>query len=178
MSQRRGRSGQPPADVRIARLSEHPECLANLAAWFEREWPGYYGPGGIADATVDLRAYSNDAALPIGVVALRGDALCGVAALRPQSIPTHAHLSPWAGAGLVAPRLRRRGIGAMLLAALEGEALRLGFDRIYCATGAAGTLLLRNGWHRIEDVVYDGASLGVYEKRLVRAATAHRSRIW
>ena len=162
-------------DIRIARLSEHPECIAELTAWFEREWPGYYGPGGAADAAVDLRAYSNDAALPIGVVALRGNALCGVAALRAESIPTHAHLSPWAGAGLVAPPLRRRGIGGMLLAALEQEALRLGFDRVYCATGTSGTLLLRNAWRRIECVVHDGATLGIYEKRLARASDPNSS---
>ena len=123
-----------PGELRIERLSEHPECLPELKTWFEREWPEYYGAGGIGDASADLRAYSTTEELPIGLVALRDATLCGVAALRAVSISSRSHLGPWAGAGLVLPGLRRRGIGAMLLAALEQLARSMRFERIYCAT--------------------------------------------
>jgi hypothetical protein len=75
------------ADVRIELLSQHPEYLLILKGWFEREWPNYYGIGGPGDAAADLRAYSTADSLPIGIVALNGNKLCGVAALRATSIP-------------------------------------------------------------------------------------------
>jgi len=62
-------------------------------------WPG--------DGQRDLLAYANRGVLPLGVVALDEHELCGVAALRAESIATHAHLAPWAAAGLVRPCLGR-----------------------------------------------------------------------
>ncbi|MGH8607612.1 MAG: GNAT family N-acetyltransferase [Gammaproteobacteria bacterium] len=52
-------------------------------------------------------------------MALRHGRVCGIAALKAESIASHRHLSPWAAAGLVKPSERGRGIGAQLLAALE-----------------------------------------------------------
>jgi hypothetical protein len=52
----------------------------------------YYGGGCRGDAAADLRAYASAPGLPIGVVALCGETLCGVAALRADSIPGRSHL--------------------------------------------------------------------------------------
>jgi len=158
-----------PADVRIELLSEHPEYLPVLKAWFEREWPTYYGLDGPGDAAADLRGYSNVDSLPIGIVALEGDKLCGVAALRVTSIPSMSRLCPWAGAGLVPPNLRRRGTGDLLLAGLEQLAERLGHKRIFCATATSSSLLARRGWRLLERTYHDGENLEVFEKSLVDA---------
>lgn len=77
----------------------------------------------------------------MGVIALQSGILCGVAALKRESIASHAHLSPWAAAGFVHPSVRRQGIGALLLAALEHQARELGFRRIHCGTSSAQALL-------------------------------------
>jgi GNAT superfamily N-acetyltransferase len=154
------------ADIRIAPLAAHPEVLPVLAAWFQVEWPAWYGPGGPGDAEQDLRDFANRGSLPVGVVAFREGRLCGVAALKAQSIASHAQLSPWAAAGLVEPTLRQRGIGAALLAALEAEARALGYPSIYCATSTAASLLERAGWSLLETVQHDGQALGLYRKAL------------
>ena len=152
--------------IRIARLAAHPEALPLLAAWFKAEWPAWYGLGGPGNAEHDLADFANGTSLPLGVVAFRGDVLCGVAALKASSIPSHAHLSPWAAAGRVEPSLRQQGIGAVLLAALEVEAAALGHPFIYCGTRTAASLLERSGWSLLETVLHDGQALGIYRKAL------------
>ena len=57
--------------------------------------------------------------------------------------------------------LHGQGIGARLLAAMEGEARRLGFTTIYCSTGRAQRLLARCGWESIGTITHEGAALSV-----------------
>jgi GNAT superfamily N-acetyltransferase len=151
---------------RIEPLALHPEVLPELEAWFVAEWPSYYGAAGPGDARKDLQAYSNAVGLPFGVVAFVDGAVCGVAALKADSIASHSHLSPWAAAGLVRRDLRARGIGQRLLFALEEQAKTMGFARIYCATSTAGSLLERSGWRLTERIVHEGEALAIFAKAL------------
>ena len=153
--------------VTVARLAHYPGSWGQIADWFRAEWPDWYGPGGPGDADADVRAAGRGQALPWGLLALLDGQPCGVAVLKPQSIPSHAHLSPWAAAGYVLPALRGRGIGAALLAALEEEAAALGYPHIYCATATAASLLERSGWTSIESVEREGKQVAVYQKPLV-----------
>lgn len=153
-------------EIRIGYLAAHPEALPELRRWFETEWASYYAPDGPGDAVHDLSSYANRGSLPVGIVAFRHGRLCGIAALKADSIASHVHLSPWAAAALVEPSVRRHGIGARLLAALEQEARILGFDCIYCGTSTANSLLERGGWELMEQIVHDGVKLGIYRKGL------------
>ncbi len=90
-------------DLHIALLADHPETIPVLKRWYESEWWGWYGPEGPGDAEEDLRSFTRRDGLPVGVAAFRGEELCGVAALKAESIATHAHLRHWASAGMVAP---------------------------------------------------------------------------
>lgn len=150
----------------IEPLAAHPEMLAALQQLFEAEWPSYYGPGGPGDARREFQAFANLGSLPVGVVALRDGSICGVAALKAESIASHRHLSPWTAAGLVQPSERGQGIGAKLLAALEQEARNLGFRHVYCGTSTAESLLLRREWQLIERIIHEGQGLGIYRKAL------------
>ena len=154
------------ARLYVGPLASHPEVLPHLPAWFEAEWPSYYGADGPGHAQRDLQAYSNTDGLPFGVVVFEHGSVCGVAALKVDSIASHAHLSPWAGAGLVRPDLRGRGIGQQLLLALEAQARVMGFNRIYCGTSTAERLLQRCGWQLLERIVHEGEGLEIYEKAL------------
>ncbi|MBI5279567.1 MAG: GNAT family N-acetyltransferase [Burkholderiales bacterium] len=116
----------------IEALAAHKELLPQLQRWFESEWPTYYGASGPGNARLELQAFANVGSLPVGVVAFREGKVCGVAALKAESITSHRHLSPWAAAGLVTSAERGQGIGAQLLVALEREARALGFGHIYC----------------------------------------------
>ena len=150
-------------EVRIERLANHREYLPVIALWFEREWPSYYGVNGQANAEADLRSYANHTVLPVGIIAFCDGKPCGVAALKPDSISSRSHLTPWAGAGFVLSSFRRRGIGAKLLAGVEQLAREFGFVRVYCATSTSASLLERNGWHFVERVNHAGELLNIYE---------------
>lgn len=150
----------PPC--RIAPLADHPERLPELQRWFEQEWADYYGHCGPGDAAADLQAYCRHDGLPLALIALRGERLCGIAALKHDRIAGYEHCQPWAGAALVAAELRRQGIGAQLLRQLAARAHLQGFPKLYCATATAQSLLQRLGWTRLRDTVHHGVELAVF----------------
>lgn len=152
--------------VKIEQLVLHPKALSQLKDWFEAEWPSYYGAEGPGDAQRDLQSFANRDSLPVGVVAFQDGVLCGIAAIKADSIGSHSHLSPWAVAGLVKSSERGKGIGAQLISALEREARNLGYRHIYCGTSTANSLLTRCDWQLVEKIVHEGNELGVYRKSL------------
>lgn len=154
------------SDLKTEHPAAHPEALPELRQWFETEWASYYGATGPGDAGPDLESFAHRGSLPVGIVALQSGVLCGVAALKVDSIASHRHLSPWATAGLVKPSMRGQGIGSRLLAALEEEARSLGFAHIYCGTSTANSLLERFGWDLLERIEHEGDKLGIYRKAL------------
>jgi len=154
------------SSIVIEHLADRHELRPTLQAWFESEWPTYYGPSGPGSAERDLRAYANRGSLPLGLVAFQQDRPCGFAALKQESFPSHPQLLPWVGAAYVEPSMRRQGIGRLLLLALEPEAQALGYSRIYCATATSASLLARCGWRLREYVEHEREHTGIYEKTL------------
>lgn len=110
-------------------LSSHLELLPLIKQWFEEEWPSHYRKGA-GDAGADALSYSRSEGLPRGFVAFAAGRPCGFAALKSQPFLSCPHRAPWAGAAYVLPSMRRRGIGAALLSALEAEAAALGCKRV------------------------------------------------
>ncbi|MGH8083141.1 MAG: GNAT family N-acetyltransferase [Lysobacter sp.] len=151
---------------RIDLLADHTGALPALQAMFEAEWPEYYGVDGPGDAADDLAAYCGRDLLPVGVVATLDGEVVGVAALKAASIDAYPQFTPWAAAGLVAPRWRGRGIGAHLILALEAHAMRLGHRAIYAGTATAGSLMRRLGWEYLDTTPQHGVQVAVFRKRL------------
>ena len=144
-------------------LHRVPELKATIRAWLLSEWPGWYGPGGAGNLDQDIEAFaSSERILPIGFVVFQHDQPIGFGSLKRQSIPTHTHLTPWAASGLVTAEHRRQGVGAFLLREMVAHAAGLGFSRVYCGTSTAESLLARNGWQLVEQIVHAGKPLGIY----------------
>ncbi len=136
-----------PLDIRIRHLLDVPHAAPTLARWFVAEWAPWYGPEGPGDAAGDLAASASRDALPICLVALGGDGeLLGTVALKEESVGSELGVGPWLAALLVGPSHRGRGVGTALIAAIEAEAWRLGFEAIYVSTDVAEDLLRRRGW--------------------------------
>lgn len=152
--------------LRIEYLADCPEVLSQLEKWFLQEWAPYYGPDGPGDAADDLRSSCNRRALPITLVALKGDELCATGALKAESVETHKHLGPWVAALLVAPKYRRQGIRGKLVDALEELARELGFEQLYYGADFTDRYLEGNGWEPLERVSYLTSEGSIYGKTL------------
>ena len=144
-------------------LAQRPELVPLLAEWFVSEWPAWYGLGGQGNVTEDLKYFAaSDVNLPVGFVVLINGTPVGAGALKTESIPSHKHLSPWAGAGFVVPEERGKGVGAVLLRAMVAHARALGYPYVYCGTSTAESLLQRSGWSAIEVIEHAGKSLTIF----------------
>jgi GNAT superfamily N-acetyltransferase len=157
-------------DLRIELLADHPEVIPVLKSWFEREWAPYYGPDGSGDAERDLRESCNRDELPIALVALWGDQVCGTAAVKTESVTTRTHLTPWLAALLVGAGYRRRGVGEQLIAAVEERARRLGFAYLYVGSGEGSgtpeTALRKRGWEFVKKSPYYASEVSIFRKAL------------
>lgn len=156
--------------MRVELLADHPEAIGTLRTWFEREWAPYYGPAGPGDANKDLHECCGRDRLPIGLVALADGAVCGTAALKAESVPTHEQLTPWLAALLVLPEYRRRGVAERLITAVEEKAAELGFNCLYVGTGTGpGTpesALRKRDWEIVDKGSCRGSDVLVYKKTL------------
>lgn len=134
-------------EIRIAHLIDAPEAVPALVDWFVAEWTPWYGPDGPGNAQSDLADCSSRDTLPISLVAFNAaGALLGTAALKDESVGSEHGVGPWLAAVLVAEPHQGKGVGSALVAAIEKEAARLGFDAIYTSTDTAGGIMQRRGW--------------------------------
>ena len=109
------------------------------------------------------------------LVAIDDKGVAGTVSLVPATMPNQRHRADVAKM-LVAPRCRRQGVGAALLAAVESQALGMGCTTLVLDTisGSAATHLYeRGGWEKVGEIpayalMPDGAMAPttVYTKRL------------
>jgi GNAT superfamily N-acetyltransferase len=152
-----------PIAATVEPLARHRALVPRVARWLVAEWPAWYGPGGPGNVDADVEAFAaSEQVLPVGMVAVCDGVPAGIGALKAESIPSHAHLSPWAAAGFVVPALRGRGIGRVLLDALVAKSRELGFGCVYCGTSTAESLLVRAGWRPVEVIVHHDRPLTIF----------------
>lgn len=138
------------AAVTFGHLLDHRELVPVLVDWFIEEWQPWYGPDGEGDAEADLLTCRDRNALPVCLIALDSETrLLGTIALRGNSVGSDLAEGPWLAGLYVAPEHRRRGVGTALVAALEQEAARLGFEAVYTSTDAADGIMRRRGWEPV-----------------------------
>ena len=146
------------AEMKIKPLAEHNELLPILTEWYMSEWELYYGVDGPGDAQSDLESRCNYEEIPIGLVAIEGDQVCGTVAL---DLDAATNLTPSVVGLLVDRAYRRRGIAAALLKSAEDLAHTLGYSRVYMSTTVLGDLLERMGWHKFGEVEFLNAERGL-----------------
>ena len=134
-----------PGEIRIGRLRDHTELLADIAALYTAVWPSWYRPDGPGDAAADLTERCRDQGLPCGFVAIVGQRPVGAVALSPQSFGAMAGEGPWLVGLAVEENFRRQGVGTRLIAQAEAAARGYG-NWLYCTTDSAAGLLAARGW--------------------------------
>jgi GNAT superfamily N-acetyltransferase len=154
--------------MEIGFLADHRGAIETLGEWYTQEWGPYYGEGGPGDARADLVSRCNRDRLPIGLVAIEGDRVCGTAALDRDAT---TGLTPSIVGLLVARDHRGKGIAGALIDATGCLARDLGCDELFVSTSILGEMLLRRGWTERGETEFLNKERGrVY----VRSLTARR----
>ena len=129
--------------MEIELLADHIGLVDTLVDWYSKEWEPYYGPRGPGDARADLVSRCKRDELPIGLVAIEGNSVCGTAALDRDAT---TGLTPSIVGLLVARDYRGKGIADALVDAAERLALGLRYDELFISTAVLGEVLVRKGW--------------------------------
>lgn len=157
----------PAPDIKIIHLQDRPDAVDTLARWFLEEWAPWYGPSGKGDLDADLAAYRSSDRLPICLLALASDdQLLGTASLKTHSLGLEYASGPWLSALLVQRAQRGRRIGSALVAAIEQEAVRLGYRSIFASTDTGASILRRRGWQPIGKTGSLRGALTVFQRNV------------
>ncbi|MGW9021598.1 GNAT family N-acetyltransferase [Leucobacter chromiiresistens] len=174
-------AAHPEAASLAVRIVHPDDALARpLLADLEREYDARYGVEVFGEAAaVELNRYPVESFVaPTGaflVLLLDGAPVSGGAFMRYDD-RTAEFKRVWTRADL-----RGRGLARRVLSALEREAARLGYERVYLTTGPrqpeAVALYLRAGYAPLFDPRRDAADIGIhaFEKPLPPAADPDRA---
>ncbi len=151
----------------IIYLANARDLVVPLAPLLIEEWEPYYGRQGPGDAERDLNDCCNIDSIPLALVAIDEDReVLGTAALKARSVETHRHLTPWLSTMFVPERYRGQGIRVALVDAIEKDAARLGYKRLYVNARGVSSAMLENGWALLDDPGTAAGPIEVYEKDL------------
>ena len=156
--------------IAIRDLADCIESVEQIAEWQWSEWGPFADDGTLDGLRKRLSSWTNMRGVPNIFVAFDGEAGLGSVALVAHDMVEpelrFATLNPWLSGLLVNPDMRRRGVGAALVAACERRAALLGFTELYLYTSTAEAFYERLGWQTIAEAAYEGASVAVMRRRL------------
>lgn len=132
--------------MEISYLADAPEHLPVMARWLHDEWDHMYPNATLETRTKRLEAQLNRDAVPLAVVAHRGNETIGSASLIASDMDTHPELTPWLASVFVIPAFRGQGAGRRLIARIMEECGKLGFEKFYLWTDKEEQLYASMGW--------------------------------
>jgi GNAT superfamily N-acetyltransferase len=152
---------------KIDPLAIHPELIATLAEWHDREWrhlnPDSYD---IQARIEDYRRAMDPDQIPVMLVAHDNGKPMGSVQLINDDMETHPELSPWLASLYVHPEYRQQGIATRLILEIEETARQLGFDQLYLFTEDRDSFYKKLGWRELFREIYYGESVTVMQKHL------------
>jgi len=147
-------------------LADLPEAAPALAAWFAREWGEGKADRSEAAFASQLASYAQRDRLPICLVGVLGDEPVATASLKFREIEYRPEADFWLGWVCVREDMRGRGLGSLLVAAAEAEALSRRLSPLYLHTPSRETFYSRLGWKTLGTTIADGAPSIVMAKAL------------
>jgi GNAT superfamily N-acetyltransferase len=110
--------------MQIDYLAHHDYFVTELARWHFAQWSHLWSGDTVEARTKRLRQRCGSGGLPCVFVAFDGPALFGSATLVQYDFSDRPNLEAWLINLYVTPSMRRQGIGAALVSAVEEEARR------------------------------------------------------
>jgi GNAT superfamily N-acetyltransferase/predicted DNA-binding protein (MmcQ/YjbR family) len=108
-----------------------------------------------------LRRSAGRDQLPIALVAHDGDELWGTASLTAADLEERPDLTPWLAGVYVVPSHRGRGLGGVLVRAVEDLARDRGFTRLHLITAGQESFYAALGWRTLEQRTHLGEAVTV-----------------
>ena len=155
--------------IEIVDLVERPDCLNNLIRWSfsywqkpdplwsEDEWRAWYSE--VLDRTTEP--------LPRCWVALIDGEIAGAVSLVVDGeLADQTNLSPWLDGLIVNPRLRKSGIGSLLVKHCEEHAKLMGIQVLYLWTEAQSTFYKKRNWKLREETHFRQIPIALMEREL------------
>jgi N-acetylglutamate synthase-like GNAT family acetyltransferase len=135
--------------VEIVSISQRPELLGVVAAWCHQ---AFASPGTRVEAVEEaVREHLSRRAYPFTLIALIDGTPVGCVHGVESELDDRPELEPFVAALYVVPERRRGGVGGVLLAAAESQALRAGFAQAYLCAWSSPEWYARHGWRVVEE---------------------------
>ncbi len=152
--------------MQIEYLSDYPDYISQVADLLHREF-SYLNPAATLDGRIDILQHQlNKDAIPMTFIALADTELLASASLVEHDMDTHPELWPWLASVAVYPQHRRQGIGSNLVIHAEGEAKRIGVERLYLFTPDMEAFYKSLGWAVLQKEDYRGTPVTIMSKDL------------
>ena len=125
--------------VQITHLHHHPHLVAPVAQMiYDEFWQDVVNGMSVADLVAHLRTATDDARIPLCLIALDDQQLLGTVNLIENDDAKRTHLRPWLAAMVVRADKRGNGIGSALVNALLAEAKRMQIPELFFGTDGPG----------------------------------------
>lgn len=131
--------------------------LSLCARWRVEAFSGVIGAG-LAEEVASLERFATDQRHQVALVAKRDGIAAGTCLLVPSEIQPMHDVSPWLAGLYVAHDHRRRGVGEVLVRAIEKEARDRGHRQLYLYTSGAAAYYQRLGWAIQDRVAWKGSA--------------------
>jgi predicted N-acetyltransferase YhbS len=136
--------------ISIEPLAAHPALAEALAQWHHAEWSALMPDWSYAMALDELRDHATRRTVPTTLTALDGDALLGSVSLIDVDAEQFTDLRPWLASLYVVSAARGRGLGKMLVRAVQDLAAKLGEREVFLFTAHEIDFYLPLGWRVVE----------------------------
>jgi GNAT superfamily N-acetyltransferase len=103
-----------------------------------------------------LELFASDQSHGVVLIAKADGEPTGTCLLVESEIEPNHDVSPWLAGLFVVPEHRRKGAGAVLVRAIEDQARRRGFSRLYLYTAEAARFYARLGWTVLDRTTWKG----------------------
>lgn len=151
--------------IKIELLADNPGFCNTIEEWLNDEWPRYYCIEGQTKTADKVRNCMNRKILPIGLVAIHDNTVCGSVFIIKNSI-SHDDLSPWLTSLYIKPNCRLNYIGSQLVDYSERLTSRLGYSKLFARSSLAAGFFLNLGWSVVDSIDYLGEDLTVFSKNI------------
>ncbi len=142
-------------------LAQQPQWLNKVVDWHQQQWP----QESAEQRRQKLQSHLEGESFPTTLLALQNDELLGAVSLVPYRRLGGLSPSYWLANAVVAPNLRRRGLGAKLVMAAEAYARQHNLSELYLYATDQVRFYERLHWQPLQQKAFKGELATIMRRR-------------